>query len=191
VATLFPSQGNWDEGDYFGLTNRTKRPIELTDGRIDLLSWPTMTHQRLLWYLVKQLDAFVSERRLGEPMFIGIRVRLRENKYRMPDVMFMSNAHADRVHNDYWDVPDLVMEVVGEDNPERDHVVKVDDYADAGVAEYWIVDPRERSMVVLRLEGGRYITHGEAGMTGTIESALLLGFIVEADAVWAAAEGPY
>jgi Uma2 family endonuclease len=38
-------------------------------------------------------------------------------------------------------VPDLVVEVVSPDDPDRDYVTKKKEYAEAGIPEYWIVDP--------------------------------------------------
>ena len=47
--------------------------------------------------------------------------------------------------------PGLVVEVIGEDDPERDLVTKRLEYAQAGIPEYWIVDPRTDTIDVLRL----------------------------------------
>jgi len=44
------------------------------------------------------------------------------------------------------------MEVVSADDPNRDLIEKRDDYARAEIPEYWIVDPRDRSVTVLTLD---------------------------------------
>ena len=46
---------------------------------------------------------------------------------------------------------DLVAEVVSPDNPDRDLVTKRSDYAEAGIPEYWIADPRNETITVLKL----------------------------------------
>lgn len=55
---------------------------------------------------------------------------------------------------------DLVLEVVSPDNPERDRVRKRTDYAQAGIPEYWIVDPQQEQIAVLRLDGDQYVEYG-------------------------------
>lgn len=70
---------------------------------------------------------------------------------------------------------DLVIEILspGATNRERDLVAKRNDYAQAGVAEYWIVDPDEQTVIVLSLDGQSYRTHGEF-QQGTVATSPLL-----------------
>jgi Uma2 family endonuclease len=65
----------------------------------------------------------------------------------------------------------------------RDTVIKRADYAEAGIPEYWIVNPEEASITVLKLENGVYISHGVFRRGETATSALLTGFTVNVDAV--------
>lgn len=51
----------------------------------------------------------------------------------------------------------------------RDRIVKRDLYARNGIPAYWIADPEERSIEILRLEGSSY--RPEAFVTG--EQALV------------------
>lgn len=67
------------------------------------------------------------------------------------------------------------MEVVSPDDPERDHATKRNEYAQAGLAEYWIVDPQDESIVVLRLAGQVYVEHGRFVSGQMANSALLAG----------------
>jgi Uma2 family endonuclease len=83
------------------------------------------------------------------------------------------------------------MEVVsdGEENRKRDLETKPEEYARAGIAEYWIVDPQEQRVTVLALDGPSYRVHGVFGRSATATSVLLPGFAVSVDATLAAGEG--
>ena len=74
---------------------------------------------------------------------------------------------------------DLVAEVVSPDDPARDLVEKRADYAEAGIAEYWIADPRAATIVVLTLQDGAYVEHGVYGRGATAQSPLLPGLAAD------------
>ena len=59
----------------------------------------------------------------------------------------------------YWLGADLVAEVVGPDARERDRVEKRADHAEAEIPDYWIVDPRDETIMVPALEGDAYAEH--------------------------------
>ena len=48
--------------------------------------------------------------------------------------------------------PDWIIEIISPSNPEHDYVRKLNLYLDAGVREYWIVDPRDRKILVYYLQ---------------------------------------
>jgi Uma2 family endonuclease len=186
IAELFPDQGDLSESDYLLLTEHTNRMAEFTDGRIEVLPMPTWDHQEIILYLINFLRAFIQPQKLGLAIMAPYRVKISERRYREPDIVFVLQANASRVTNRLGYGADLVMEVVSEDNPDRDLVVKRQDYAEAGISEYWIVDPRNTSITVLRLENGQYATHCELTAAGHANSALLQGFSVDVAAVFAA-----
>jgi Uma2 family endonuclease len=178
LAELFPYQGDWSEEEYLAL--HTSRLIEFTDGRLEILSMPTLLHQLIVAFLYNALKNAVEPKGLGRVLFAPLRVRMRPKKYREPDVVYLSAERLQRVKGDYPDGADLVMEVVSgsDEDRERDLITKRQDYAQAGVAEYWMVDPGEKAITVLRLEGNVYVEHGRftPGMAAT--SVLLAGFSV-------------
>ncbi len=116
-------------------------------------------------------------------------VRLADGKFREPDIVFMLREHCDRAGEEYFDGADLVMEVVGKGskNRERDLVKKRRDYAAAAIPEYWIVDPQEKRISVLRLQRNRYLAAGSYGPGQIASSVLLKGFSVSVSEVLAAA----
>lgn len=63
------------------------------------------------------------------------------------------------------------------------------EYAQAGIPEYWIVDPQSKTVTVLKLSGETYVVHGAYGHGDIAESALLDGFRVDIDDTWRAASG--
>jgi Uma2 family endonuclease len=89
-----------------------------------------------------------------------LRLRLWSEKIREPDLIFLADAADPRRQNAYWTGADLVIEVVSPDDPQRDLVTKRSEYAQAGIPEYWIVDPQAETITVLRLEAASYVEHG-------------------------------
>ena len=79
------------------------------------------------------------------------------------------------------------MEVVsgGAEDRRRDLKTKRREYAQAGIPEYWIVDPRDERITVLRLDGKKYAIHGEYLKGTTAVSQLLPGFEVDVTTAFA------
>ena len=189
IAHLFPAQGTWSEEEYLDL--HTNRLVEFSDGYLDVLPMPTTSHQQIVAYLYGLLLAFVTTKDLGTVLFAPLRVRLWRGKFREPDLVFMAKEHVSRIHEQFWHGADLAMEVVsgeGEDEDRRrDLVVKRREYARAKIGEYWIIDPRQQRITVLRLAGKTYAVHGEFATQTLATSALLSGFSVDVTAALAPA----
>lgn len=186
IAHLFPAQGRWDEQDYLALTHHTNRLVEFSSGCVEILPMPKTSHQMIVAWLYQALLAFTAPRKLGTVLFAPLRVRLLHGAYREPDVVFMLAEHAERIGEDYWEGADLVMEVVSEDNREHDLVTKRREYAEAGIPEYWIVDPAEQTITVLFLTGDTYAVAGSFCPGQEASSRLLAGFAVDVQAVFGA-----
>lgn len=150
IATLYPPQGSWSDDGYLSFTESTNRLIEFTDGRIEFLTMPTKSHQLILMFLLDALRRLVNPCNLGVALPAPLRVRIRQGKYREPDIVFMRTVHAGRAGEEYFDGADLVMEIVSDDaeSRKRDLSEKVHDYAEARIPEYWIVDPVEEQITV-------------------------------------------
>lgn len=174
---LLPLQGLWTEAQYLKLTDQTNHLIEFTDGVIEVLPMPTDKHQMILRVLFLALMAFV-EPRGGRVIFAPLRVQVRPGKYREPDILLVRDAHDPRRQNAFWLGADLVVEIVSPDRPERDTEEKPRDYAEAGIPEYWIVNPLDDTVTVLSLQGERYAEHGVFHRDEMATSALLEGFTI-------------
>lgn len=179
---LLPLQGFWTETQYLKLTDQTNHLIEFHDGAIEVLPMPTRQHQAISRFLFLALLAFIQG--LGGTVFYApLRLQIRPGKYREPDLLLLLAADDPRNQNAFWLGADLVVEIVSPDDPERDTVVKRADYAEAGIPEYWIVNPENSTITVLSLEDNEYREAGVYVRGDTASSVLLSGFAVSVDAV--------
>jgi Uma2 family endonuclease len=182
VAWLFPLQGEWTEGDYFRLPD-TNRFIELSEGRLVIPEMPTNSHQYTVGELFVEIRAFARNNSLGEARVAPLPVRLWQGKIREPDIVFMSAAHTDRIGEDFWGVPDMVVEVLSRSTMQVDREEKSLEYARAGVAEYWLVDPEEHVIEVYVLRQGAYKLLGKWGAGQIAHSEVLAGLEIAVETI--------
>ncbi len=188
LCDAMPPQGYWSDEQYLWLTDRSRRLVEFTDGRVEELPVPTTAHQAILSFLNDLFKAYL-EPRGGFVLFAGLRVRIREGKYREPDLAALRDRSDPRNQDRFWAGADLVAEIVSPDDPARDLVTKRADHAEAGISEYWIVDPRFESVTVLTLTEGAYVEHGVFARGDTATSPLLDGFAAKVTALFDEAKG--
>ncbi|MEZ4707671.1 MAG: Uma2 family endonuclease [Caldilineaceae bacterium] len=185
IAHLFPDQGEWTVDDY--LTLETNKLVEYANGHVEVLPMPSPRHQRIVFLLQRLLWDFISQRGLGEVLSAPLPVQLWPKKFREPDIIFVFAAKLAQQAATHWHHVDLVMEVVSPDNPGRDYNTKRAEYAQAGISEYWIVDPQQALITVLTLQNGQYDLHGEFRSSQRASSLLLDGFTVAVAEVFATA----
>src|SRR3954471_551556 len=182
---LRPLQGLWTEEQYLVLTNQTNHLIEFTDGEIEVLPMPTSSHQVILLLLYDLFRATIRQTG-GRILVAPLRMQVRPGKYREPDILMLRDATDPRYQDAFWLGADLVVEIVSPDRPERDTLEKPRDYAEAGIPEYWIVNPLNATITVLVLAGGSYSIHGVFQRGELATSRLLQDFSVPVDQVFEA-----
>ncbi len=155
LAELFPPQGSWGSGEYLQLD--AGRLIDFECGNLEIHDVPTPEHQMLVLVMYRWLFAWTQQ--LAEPGQVYVAplpIRLWAEKYREPDVVWIRSGRA-RIDG-YPDGADFVVEVIspGQVARNRDLVVKANEYAKAGIEEYWIVDPQQRQVHVGKLMGASF-----------------------------------
>jgi len=134
---------------------------ELIDGVPYLMSpAPFLAHQEIAGEFFGQLRDFLK----GKPckVFIApVDVRLNADKLDdtvvQPDILVV----CDRSKLDGKSVqgaPDFIIEILSPSTSKQDVIVKFNKYMQAGVREYWIVDPENKSVVAHILKDGIYMT---------------------------------
>ena len=183
IFELLPDQGNWSDEKYLSLTDHATRLVEFTDGYLEPLPMPTDKHQCFMEFMFLAFTAFL-EPRGGKAHVSGLRLRIRPGKFREPDLVALLNCKDPRREDRFWTGADLALEVVSKDKPERDLLTKRFDYAEGKVPEYWIVNPLNETILVLKLRGRAYVKHGMFRRGQVATSALLQGSSVDVNAVF-------
>jgi Uma2 family endonuclease len=155
---------------------------------VEFLEMPTEAHQLIMAFLFEALRNFVRDRDAGLVLFMGLRVRVRPSMVREPDVVFIAKENYGKRSNRFWSGADLVMEVVSPDDKsrDRDHRQKVEDYAEGKIPEYWIVDPQQQTIEVLKYSDahGSYEHHGVYRPGDSASSVRLPGFALDVSSVF-------
>ncbi|MBD3181131.1 Uma2 family endonuclease [Candidatus Poribacteria bacterium] len=183
ILELFPRQGKWTEKDYFNLPE-TNRKVELSEGKLIIAPSPTSKHQEISGNLYFLIRSFNQTQKLGEVRYSPLDVRLQKDKIRQPDIIFMSNEHKDRIIERYWGVPDLAVEIISKGSEETDRIEKFAEYEKAGVSEYWIVDPLDRTIEIYIIDNKKYKMIGKWGLGEIIHSEVLSGFQASVDDIF-------
>ena len=92
-------------------------------------------------------------------------------------MIFLSAEKAARCRKRITEIPDAVVEVVSPDSRQFDRQTKKRDYEQAGVQEYWIIDPERRTFLFYRLSAGRFVEIPPTGMT--FPSEVIAGFVLD------------
>jgi Uma2 family endonuclease len=162
--------------DYFSLDGNYL--VEYVDGCLQVLPMPDAVHQAIIFVFATLLVAYSKADLKARTKFSPFKVFLDDTRYREPDICFMKGEHADRRTNQFWTGADMVAEVISESSRDHDYQTKRVDYANAGIPEYWIIDPDQNIIHIYRLQDSAYILHGDFGIGTIATSPTLPGFTV-------------
>lgn len=161
---------------------------EWVNGEVTVFMPPSTRHQRLNLFLSTLLSLYVRLFRLGEVFTAPFEMRLLNGRSsREPDLLFVAHGHRDRLTAQRLDGPaDLVVELISPTSVRRDSEEKFAEYAEAGIPEYWILDPRPRQ------EGINFYQLTDQGQyrevipdaDGRYHAAVLPGFWLRPDWLW-------
>ena len=180
-----PVQGQWTYDDYARLPDDGMR-YEVVRGELFISPAPRPLHQRVILRLSYLLNAFLVQHNSGEVLTAPIDVLLpkRLGDPVQPDIVVVASERQQIVGDlNIQGAPDLVIEVLSPTNAEHDRTLKYEIYAEAGVTEYWIVDPHERTVEVFVLRDGGYEPRGRYGEGETARSEILDGFTAAIDEI--------
>ena len=125
---------------------------ELIDGDLYMAPAPLIRHQVILRTLLSLLWPFVRDNGLGQVYSSPVDVIFSNEDVFQPDLIFIAVDREGIVTERACEgPPDLVIEILSPSTGQRDRELKRKVYANYGVKEYWLVDPENDSVQVLRL----------------------------------------
>jgi Uma2 family endonuclease len=131
---------------------------DLLDGAIYVASPDNTDAADLMTWLAVILGGFVAAKDLGKIYIARVAYRIGEKRGPEPDIGFVPKELEQNRRRGFIDGPPmLAIEIVSPDSVSRDYIQKRATYEQAGVREYWILDPDENRATFLFLrEDGRY-----------------------------------
>ena len=130
------------------------RRVELIDGVFYDMASPTTIHQSIAGFLyTKFLDYVMKNKGPCYPFIAPVDVQLDSDDKTViqPDVLIVCDRSKYR-NGRVFGAPDLVVEVLSPSSKKKDMQIKLSKYYDAGVREYWIVDPEKKILVQYDME---------------------------------------
>ena len=149
----------YTEDDYYNLPENVR--AELIDGQIYYMSAPSRIHQEILMFLSKTIANYIDSKKgpcKVYPAPFAVKLFVDDNRTVVePDISVICdpNKLTDR---GCTGAPDWIGEIVSPSNSSHDYIRMLNLYADAGVREYWIVNPMNQSVYVYFLEDDKFRT---------------------------------
>lgn len=185
-----PKRLKMSYAEYLNVASETQI-TEWVDGEIIIHMPPIYEHQYLAGFLQALLLAFILDFDLGELVVAPYEVKLwPDGPSREPDLAFIhhsNQAQLKRKSKRYDGAPDLIIEIVSPSSVRDDRVDKFMEYEQAGVKEYWIIDPRSRRQrvdVYGRNPTSNMLEEMPIDEAGRFHSAVLPGFWLDPDWLW-------
>jgi Uma2 family endonuclease len=166
------------ESEFLALPESNQH-IELVDGDVIVAPAPTYWHQELLLRVVTAVRSWSA----SHPITVALSpldVRFAPGRILQPDAMVFLEVLPHDIASPIDRIPAICIEVLSSDRT-YDRVTKRYLYAEAGVQEYWIVDPAG----VLERRSGPALREHELCGEGELTSPLLAGFALDLQRVFA------
>ena len=159
IESLFdtPARARMSAEDYIA-SPQSAHKSDLIEGVFVMASPASVAHEDLQYFIGTTMRNYVTARQLGLVAGPNMAFRLSDDNVYQPDVSFL---HRDRLHLAgevyVYGAPDLAVEIISPSSRQYDAFEKRINYARAGVQEYWLVDPIERTITIYTLEQDQFI----------------------------------
>lgn len=148
-----PQKQFYTTEDYWNLPEDVR--AELIDGQIYYQAAPSRIHQTISGELYTVINNYIKSQRgtcrvFAAPFAVELSIS-NEHSIVEPDISVVCDRNK-LTDKGCSGAPDWIIEIISPGNPGHDLIYKLNLYANAGVREYWIVDPRNEKVFVYYLE---------------------------------------
>jgi Uma2 family endonuclease len=152
-------RGGYTYADYVTWDDDVR--CELYYGEMCVMSpAPTYRHQGISFQLARRIGNFLEghhSRVFQAPFDVRLDAGGKDDLVLQPDIVLIGDRSI-LCGTGCAGVPDMVVEILSPSTAQRDMLEKFNIYMRAGVREYWIVDPDEKTVYANVLQDGRYVT---------------------------------
>jgi Uma2 family endonuclease len=156
---------------------------QLINGEVYQMASPSVEHQRLLMSLSVQFGSWLKDKPcqvFASPLDVRLFPKEddSDNTVVQPDLLVVCDKNR-LSKNSVKGAPDLVVEIVSPSNTHSELFLKYNYYLEAGVREYWIIDPMAKRVNVHVYENGHFIStayKNNASVSVTILPGLVINF---------------
>lgn len=144
-----PEGKKYTYADY--LTWDDDNRYELIDGEVYMMSAPSVSHQEISMELGRQIANYLQGKPckvFSAPFDVRLNADTEDNTVVQPDITVVCDPKKIENGKNCKGAPDMVIEILSPSSGTRDQILKLNMYLEAGVKEYWIVDPETRSVQV-------------------------------------------
>ncbi|SDB68301.1 Uma2 family endonuclease [Butyrivibrio sp. INlla16] len=141
-------QGEYTLDDYYALPDEQR--VELIDGVFYDMSSPRIVHQDISYVIHSAIADYIKKNKgKCKAFYAPVDVQLDcDNKTMVqPDVLVICDRSKINGFGIYG-APDFLVEILSKSTRKKDLTIKLAKYQNAGVREYWIVDPHKRCLII-------------------------------------------
>jgi Uma2 family endonuclease len=145
IEKIAPQRRKMSYEDYLEFAGDSQI-VEWVEEEVICYMPPTIIHQDLSGFLFYLLRSYVQFFKLGSVQYAPFEVKLWPGgPSREPDILFVATENLSKLDEKrFTGGPDLLIEIISPSSASEDRGRKFTQYEQAGVREYWLVDPRPR-----------------------------------------------
>lgn len=148
----------YTEDDYYSLPENVR--AELIDGNFYYMAAPSRIHQEILMFLSNKIANYINSKHgtcRVYPAPFAVKLFHDRKNIVEPDISVICDR-SKLTDRGCTGAPDWIIEITSPGNPGHDYIRKLNLYSDAGVKEYWIVNPIDKSIYVYFLKENQFKT---------------------------------
>ena len=145
--------------EFLQMDKESEHRLEYFDGEVVYLESPSIEHQRVLlniaaefrnYFRGKSCEVFIS------PLDVWLTNKEKTTKVKVQPDLIVIRDKTGLMENTYEGVPVLVIEIISTSNQTHDRVRKYSTYMEFGIKEYWMINPKLKTIEVYLLEEDEY-----------------------------------
>ena len=157
---------------------------EWVNGEVVMYSPASKRHQEIGLFLAQVIGLHVEYSGAGKILVPPFQMKLAQSG-REPDLLFVARTNLGRLKETYLDGPaDLTVEIVSPESVGRDRGVKFYEYEQAGIPEYWLIDPQTKRAEFYQLTAADQYRLVQPDAEGIYRSVVLSDFWLRVEWLW-------